>query len=174
MQTKPVPTEGQDSAKQETESALRDAACCASSFDTVRGIISSMMSDFPWSVDVAEGLQLIRRNSVVLANGSKHRLHSDFGKHVAIRSSKHGQDLDRLRIQRTVPLLELLWGLGELLQLRKQGVDKRGRRALALKGGPKKFSLTRWIAHIFLHNVDVLLREQLKGNWIEIGVLMAR
>ena len=32
MQTKPTPAEGKDSAKLETESALRDAACCASSF----------------------------------------------------------------------------------------------------------------------------------------------
>jgi hypothetical protein len=32
MQTKPTPTEGQNSTKLETESALRDAACCASSF----------------------------------------------------------------------------------------------------------------------------------------------
>lgn len=32
MQTKPTPTEGQNSTKLEAESALRGAACCASSF----------------------------------------------------------------------------------------------------------------------------------------------
>ncbi len=32
MQTKPTPTEGQNSTKLEAESALRDAACCASLF----------------------------------------------------------------------------------------------------------------------------------------------
>ena len=32
MQNKPEPTEGQNSAKLEAESALRGAACCASSF----------------------------------------------------------------------------------------------------------------------------------------------
>jgi hypothetical protein len=44
MQTKPVPTEGQNSAKLEAESALRGAACCASSFEDVVLAIDELLA----------------------------------------------------------------------------------------------------------------------------------
>ena len=41
MQNKPTPTEGQNSDKLEAESALRGAACCASSLPTTDDLIAS-------------------------------------------------------------------------------------------------------------------------------------
>jgi hypothetical protein len=46
MQNKPVPTEGQNSNKQQPEAALRGAACSVSSFDVgLRGAVINL--DFP-------------------------------------------------------------------------------------------------------------------------------
>jgi hypothetical protein len=154
MQNENTPTEGRNSDKLQAESALRGAACCASSLLEAKAYMRKIFDGIPIrSVESGSCDQLCTGDSMDGGDALKQCLKAGVAEVGPALTQHDGKHLDSIVVQLLIPLLKLLRGSNGSCEPLQECMDGGNGNSPLLECRLNQMGLPELVVHNFLHNV---------------------